>query len=127
MNREEAIKILRDVHDDSLFSVRNALETLIPELKESEDEKIIDAIKHGLKCLGWEHVDGIKIADMIAWLEKQGEQKPDWSEEDKKMFVNVIDSITIADCCCDDMYVDAKKAYKEELDWLKSLKDRIGI
>ena len=39
----------------------------------SDDEKVIDAIKHGLKCLGWEHVDGIKISDMNAWLEKQGD------------------------------------------------------
>lgn len=52
------------------------LNYIFPELKESEDEKIINAIKHGLKCLGWEHVDGIRIVNLIAWLEKQGEQIP---------------------------------------------------
>ena len=40
MKREEAIKILKELHDGALFSVRNALETLIPELAESEEERI---------------------------------------------------------------------------------------
>lgn len=77
MEKKEAMKILKEFHDNSaLFSIRTALDTVIPELKESEDEKIIDAIKHGLKCLGWEHIDDIKIVDILAWLEKQGEQLP---------------------------------------------------
>lgn len=40
MNKETAIKVLKELHDKSLFAERTALETLIPELKESEDEKI---------------------------------------------------------------------------------------
>ena len=42
MTREEAIKILSERYSSALFSERTALETLIPELKESEseDEKI---------------------------------------------------------------------------------------
>jgi hypothetical protein len=42
VTREEAIKILKDTHDKALFSVRNALETLVPELAESAvlDEEI---------------------------------------------------------------------------------------
>lgn len=41
MEKEEAIKILKNFHDKSaLFSVRTALETLYPELAESEDEVI---------------------------------------------------------------------------------------
>lgn len=51
----------------------NFIEYEYPELKKSEDGMIIDAIKHGLKCLGWEHINGIRIVDIVAWLEKQGE------------------------------------------------------
>ena len=42
VTREEAVKILKDMHDKALFSVRNALETLVPELAESDvlDEEI---------------------------------------------------------------------------------------
>lgn len=39
MKKETALKILRELHAQALFSERTALETLIPELKESKDEK----------------------------------------------------------------------------------------
>lgn len=53
---------------------------VFPELKESEDQKIREAAKHGLQQLGWEHVNGIKIKDILAWLEKQ----ECWTLEDAK-------------------------------------------
>ena len=82
MDKEEAIKILKDFHDKSaLFSVRTALHTIIPELYESEDERIrkelIDAI-NGL----WDNDAlpmplSVKRKDAwLAWLEKQGEKNP---------------------------------------------------
>ena len=50
MDKEEAIKILKDFHDKSaLFSVRTALETLHPELTESEDEKTRKEIIYHIK------------------------------------------------------------------------------
>ena len=73
MNREEAIKILRETHDKALFSVRNALETLAPELRESKDERIrkmlfeFFSIKNGEE-FKW---NGFYIKDILAWLEKQ--------------------------------------------------------
>lgn len=73
MTQKEAIKILKDFHDNSaLFSVRTALETLHPELAESEDEKIKRCIIDTLK--GYHHListGGITKEDMINWLEKQ--------------------------------------------------------
>ena len=42
------------------------------------------------------------------------EQKPAWSEEDKKMFVNIKACLRNA----------TNKDYSAELNWLKSLKDR---
>ena len=58
------------------------IEEIFPELKESKDKKIREAILKGLiDCrdapdLGWSNFGGIHIDDCIAWLEKQGEQKP---------------------------------------------------
>ena len=53
MNKEEAMKILKDFHDESaIFSVRTALETLHPELRESEDEKMMHQLYSWMKEFG---------------------------------------------------------------------------
>ena len=91
MTREEAIKILRDTHDKALFSVRNALETLIPELIESEDERMIDAIKRAVIVASNEGgylINAITREDALAWLEKQKEQKlAEWSDYKDKIHI----------------------------------------
>ena len=80
MTKEEAIKILKDFHDKSaLFSVRTALETLYPELKESEDEKIIKILQEGVNNVLQDQFctnRGVSKEKVLSWLEKQGEQKP---------------------------------------------------
>ena len=50
--------------------------------------------------------------DVIDWLEKQGEQKPTWGEDDEKMVKDIIAAI-------DSLY------YHGMVNWLKSLKERI--
>ena len=80
MEKKEAMKILKEFRDKSaLFSVRTALDTVIPELKESEDEKIRKAIHIYLDWLDGRNKDyqpkgDYTIRDMIAWLENQGNQ-----------------------------------------------------
>ena len=75
MEKKEAMKILKDFHDKSaLFSVRTALDTIIPELKESEDERIRKELifyfqEEIPQCSIQEHAD--KMKEFIAWLEKQ--------------------------------------------------------
>ena len=81
MERKEAMKILKDFHDKSaLFSVRTALDTVFPEFVESEDERIRKGIIQYLEQsqFGEEHyqIDDDIVRNYIAWLEKQGEQKP---------------------------------------------------
>jgi hypothetical protein len=83
MEKEEAMEILKGFHDESAtFSVRAALETLHPELKEGEDERTRKAILTGLiDCrdapdLGWSNFGGINIDECIAWIKKQGGKKP---------------------------------------------------
>ena len=75
MIREEAIKVVRNIYQTD--AEKEALETLIPELKESEDERIIrELIEHIESNVG--HNPGLdrKEGRWIAWLEKQKEQKP---------------------------------------------------
>ena len=142
MDKEEAMKILKDFHDKSaLFSVRTALETLHPELVESEDEKT----RKRIIALVNAHGQGMYKDDMLAWLEKQGEQKPvdkvetrfgtnvakeifnDLYESDdenvRKWLLNLVQSLPDKGLIFSS-YDDIEKA--KVLDWLKSLKQKIG-
>ena len=70
MDKETALKILRELHDKALFSERTALETLHPELKESEDERIKKSLIEFVKQSS-EVLDKQNQNNMIDWLEKQ--------------------------------------------------------
>lgn len=80
MEKETALKILRDRHANALFSERTALETLIPELAESEDERIKKEL------IEFVDINTLSVEERhyrwIDWLEKQ---KYAWSEEDENM------------------------------------------
>lgn len=57
--------------------------------------------------------------EALAWLEKQGGQKPDWSIKEKLMLNDIIETTERSNIF--------KENYQRELiDWLKSLKERIG-
>ena len=77
MTREEAIKRIKEWNlDDGTMEVLSAA---IPELKESEDDRIKKAIVNHLLELSKSRVNLMTKAtyeNWIAWLEKQGEQKP---------------------------------------------------
>ena len=77
MTREEAINIIRDTYHTE--TELEALKVLLPELQESEDERIRKFLlrlanrcdENSINFLG-----DIKKKDVIAYLEKQKEQKP---------------------------------------------------
>lgn len=76
MTKEEAIQRIKDwnLEDDDM----EVLAVVIPELKESEDERIRKELIEFVKSRG-----GFK-QEYIAWLEKQGEQKTindEWIED----------------------------------------------
>jgi hypothetical protein len=52
------------------------LEEIFPELRESEDEKIRDFLIDFIKVCGWSEKQFPPREDCIAWLERQGGQKP---------------------------------------------------
>ena len=90
--------------------------SFFPELKEINEEEIRKAMinffkserKEGDTVLHY----GVNIESMIAWLEKQGEQKP-WSEEDERLLNNMV--IVIQD------YYNKEDA-QSLISWLKSLR-----
>lgn len=59
-------------------TVGQMVEHIFPELKESEDEKMKKAIIHVLyeNYTDAAVIEGVEIAEIVAWLEKLGEQKP---------------------------------------------------
>ena len=95
------------------------IKEIFPELVESEREQIrknlISFFKKEYGTNSNAYFAGIEVKDIIAWLEKQGEQKPSWSERDEKNMNTIIDVI----------HGGTHLAYENEIDWLKSLKYRI--
>lgn len=71
--------------EETSADVEVACETIFPELKESEDEKIRKAIL-GLVRQSSEILGNQNQNNMISWLEKQGEQK--LTEITKKEIIN---------------------------------------
>lgn len=81
MERKEAIEIVTKLYNESLFlkKDKDAMVTLIPELKESEDEKIRKAIiEHftGLHSSMYPY-KGFTKEQILSWFERQGEKTSD--------------------------------------------------
>ena len=80
---DEALKKAKDFYkgykqrDNQLYA--DDLESIFPELKESEDEKIKNSLKKCLESLRddakWSNFYGSSFESIFAWIEKQGEQK----------------------------------------------------
>ena len=74
---DEALKKASASHKDEDKHLKATLERIFPELKESEDEKIKNAILNHLKKM-WgncqDDVCGVHVEDAIAWLERQGDK-----------------------------------------------------
>jgi hypothetical protein len=80
---KEALEKIRSLHRDynqisTLIDVKEELENIFPELAESEDERKRKALMQNLKerfgtkgNMG----EGLDMPKVLAWLEKQGEQK----------------------------------------------------
>ena len=72
MERKEAIDIIKKNWPDSSFTMlQEALETLIPELKESEDEKIRKGLIDHFSDFHLQTFAGLDPKKILAWLEKQ--------------------------------------------------------
>jgi hypothetical protein len=80
----EALERARKIHNDTEFDYeKGMIEEIFPELKESEDERIRKGLINGFRqCVkdspypknAQKYWHDIKIEDILAWLEKQGER-----------------------------------------------------
>lgn len=103
--------------------LKEDLEHYFPELTESEDEKIRKGIIRYIKKTS--PAMGENIENMVAWLEKQGEKKPAWSEEDESALGDALWAIKQARSIAKDENDMGNLWYAEN--WLKSLKDRVQL
>lgn len=128
----DAVKVLRD-NNPSDEGIQNWVNDNVPELKESEDERIRKAILEGLiDCrdapdLGWSNFGGIEIDDCIAWFEKQGKEtswKPSLVEE----VYSHLDSIKeTADRMTSGNFMHNKAAIKFSANTITKVLELIGI
>jgi len=96
--------------------IHQDLVDIFPELAESVDERIRKEIIDFVKSRG-----GFK-GDWIAWLEKQGKQKPaEWSEEDEEIHRRCICAMRASACG----FPEEEKFVEQVDNWLKSFKDRV--
>ena len=82
---DEALGKARRYYDeyktrDNILYVED-MEDMFPELKESEDERIRKVLINMFKGYDIQKVGDFTDKEIIAWLEKQGEQKPSISDE----------------------------------------------
>lgn len=123
---DKALDEAKAIHKAIKKDLRPVIEQIFPELQESDDAKMWKLLK---KYVHYNISDTVLEADHItreyleSWLEKQGEQKTSWSEEDENSFLNVL-------WCCK----KAASIAKDENEmgtvwcaeqWLKSLKERV--
>ena len=139
---DEAIKVIKDnlgalneitetgANVVNIQSIRNCFYRAFPELKESEDEKIRKGI---IRCVKGNMPDNDFRKKYIAWLEKQGKQKPaEWSEEDEEMIDEIIDYMKPMPIFFESTKGKSGKDYTKEFiknatKWLSRLKYRVQL
>ena len=72
MTQEEKFEEAKRLYETANADQRYVLESLFPELAESEDERIRGAII--------DHLKDNNLTEWAAWLERQGEQKSIWHD-----------------------------------------------
>lgn len=78
---DEALKKASAAHKDEDRHLKATLERIFPELKEGDDERIKKNCIHFLELQKQHHAATFEIEECIDWLEKQGEQLADKSEQ----------------------------------------------
>ena len=93
MTQEEKLEEAKRLYETANADQKYVLESLFPELKESEDERIRKAILWCIETveleLGCKNVEGIDVAELKSWLEKQCEQKPVDKVEPKFKYLKI--------------------------------------
>ena len=136
MDNEKKIEIPFGAFDSELIhqeiNIPNGFKAVIDGNKiiltriESEDEKVRKALVEMVHDTTDDElwVDyNVHKEEALAWLEKQGEQKPTaWSEVDKDFMYDTLSNLTEIK----DRYGEGYGNVGKCIDWLKALKQRIG-
>ena len=133
MTREEAIRRIKAWNLDS--DDMEVLSVVIPELAESEDERIRkELVNFILYRAGRVLLDKETEHRFVAYLEKQKEQKPEWSDEDRDNlervdnYLWILDNYIGDDCATPQGKADKIRGNIQEIlsPWLKSLPERFN-
>ena len=111
-------------YEDALECAKELSETIFPQLAESEDEKVrkeLIKIVSKFQPEVWKELSETPQSVFIAWLEKQGEQKPAWSEEDEDMLYKATVVVNRL-CAKGEEFVWSIDTLKKVFYWLKSLR-----
>ena len=110
---------LNTVKESGTISVDD-IRKIFPELKESEDEKIRKWLIAQLELKSDANNSReleLMILKSIAWLEKQGGQKPNWSEEDEENFRDIVSAIH-------NVAYQTSEDEEARINWLRDIKYR---
>ena len=113
---KEALERATKLHSETEYVCEmEMLEQIFPELKESE--RIRREILEYVRNMEGQTIPRLEYESWIAWLEKQGENKPvEWSKEDEESRDIAIGLVRNADDCSGILNKD------RALNWLKSLR-----
>lgn len=114
----QAKQAINNIPDESLAKW---LQSIFPELQESDDEKMRAWLIEYFDKVN-DEISKDDRQKIIAWLGKQ-EQKSVWSEEDEKIIKGIIDDIQgrLENYPIEQL----AEIYFKEISWLKCLKERI--
>ena len=118
---DEAIEKAKEEYDKANGITKESLKKVFPqELKYADDEGIrkhLISLFEKFVTLGVAHEcesADIKVDDILAWLEKQGElMSVGWSKEDEKIYQSIMDDT-----------VQENQLDSKQIDWLRNIKYR---
>ena len=122
---DRALKEAVTAYKDEDKHLKATLERIFPELKESEDDKIRKTLIEYFNAYPKDYFGGLKKNYIVAWLEKQGEQKSiGWKDSDEKYLFWALLSIQ-KDIAASEINGVNTKDLNDCVKWLYSLKQRI--
>ena len=129
MDRKEAIEVVKKNYPHVAASgseFETALRVLAPELAESEDERKRDAIKCIIRAYGKTqggYCGGFDMDTLVAYLDKQKEQKPaEWDDDNDKIRRNLM---SLLYCMRGDRITE--ETYKKYYPWLRDLPKKFNL
>ena len=119
---DRAKKVNECKAEDKLPGTR-ICEYIFPELKEEDDDRIKKWLIAQLKIkLGDNATLNNMIFKAISWLEKQGEQKQEWSKDDENEYDHILKTLNLV---AEEQETKGYNNLISTVNWFKSIKDRI--